>query len=74
MHVIHDIKGPHYLLKETATQMFDELSKKYNLPKQDKNTNKYLTAYDDESKGYRIIGNDMENFIIEEMRKRKYFI
>lgn len=73
MHVIHDIKGPHYLLKETATQMFDELSKKYNLPKQDKNTNKYLTAYDDESKGYRIIGNDMENFIIEEMRKRKYF-
>ena len=66
------LKGSPYLLRQSATNAFNELVLPYGITG-DKNNNKFLTRYDQPG-NFSLISEDMEQTIVNEMRKREYYI
>ena len=71
-HVVNFLKGSPCLLKQTATNAFNQLVLPYGI-EGDKNNNKFLTRYDRINTPYSVISKKMEDFIVEEMKNRKYY-
>lgn len=71
-HVVRVSKGTTYLLKQRPTIAFSELVLPYNI-KGDKNNNKFLTQYDQSESQFSLISTDMEQMIVDEMKRPGYY-
>lgn len=71
-HVVRVSKGTTYLLKQRPTIAFSELVSPYNI-KGDKNNNKFLTQYDQSESQFSLISTDMEQMIVDEMKRPSYY-
>ena len=65
------LKGFPYLLRQSATNAFNELVLPYGITG-DKNNNKFLTRYDQHG-SFSLISTKMEEAIVSEIRNRKYY-
>ena len=65
------LKGSPYLLRQSATNAFNELVLPYGITG-DKNNNKFLTRYDQHG-SFSLISTKMEEAIVSEIRNRKYY-
>jgi len=65
------LKGSPYLLRQSATNAFNELVFPYGITG-DKNNNKFLTRYDQDG-NFSLISNEMVETVVREMRKREYY-
>ncbi len=71
-HVVHVSKETTYLLKQRPTIAFSELVSPYDI-KGDKNNNKFLTQYDQSESQFSLISPDMEQMIVNEMKRPSYY-